>query len=144
MTWGDCFACAYTNIDFSHCQDLSPENQQLFLPCRKQAPESTSLLQIGNYAPALGWWLSFFSPERFLIIPVSDLRTHNAMQKVRTCATKLEKLAKLGAPDATYYQWYFTQHCVRSSVSSVKTSLVALTCSTVRVCFRRYQGYWTI
>jgi hypothetical protein len=87
LTWNDCFACSYTHVDVDRCDALGSAKRQAFPPCmsgeQKSLHRSLHYLDAGNYAVILGWWFSFFPPERFLILTVDTLRHPSSMYQAR-------------------------------------------------------------
>eukprot|EP00892_Ulva_mutabilis_P011466 jgi/Ulvmu1/8692/UM047_0032.1 len=74
-SWGNCWRCSYAIIDRHACERLgvSPE------ACRSLSGVHPAFLSY--YAAQIAWWLSFFPPERFLIITSQQL--HDPKQQVQ-------------------------------------------------------------
>eukprot|EP00892_Ulva_mutabilis_P004466 jgi/Ulvmu1/2391/UM131_0002.1 len=74
-TWGDCWGCVFSNVDKSACDRLAVS---------KKACDSIKGMRpafMSYYAAQIAWWLSFFPPDRFLIITSQQL--HNPDQQVQ-------------------------------------------------------------
>jgi hypothetical protein len=80
-TWHSCFQCHYSHIDQDRCQELSEEEGRIFKQCQQHF--GFGMLDVGQYAAQLAWWLNFFPPERFLVVSSLELRDDASRLKVR-------------------------------------------------------------
>lgn len=81
-TWSDCFRCKFTMLP-KLCKHLAEPELEVLGGC---PVASVPMIHTGLYAVQIAWWLSFFPPERFLILSSSELRDPAAAVKVRTSA----------------------------------------------------------
>jgi hypothetical protein len=85
-SWWDCHKCGFSFIarfqpDIkTKCQALRLSGPPEFRNC---ALPHYRFIDHGLYAAQLAWWLSFFPPERFLIISAWQL--HDLDEAVRVC-----------------------------------------------------------
>ena len=67
--WHDYFACRHKSPRAQQCRQLLPRDQpELQRQCATQLGIGDPLVP-SLYAPQLAWWLTFFPPERFLVLP---------------------------------------------------------------------------
>ena len=72
----------YSHVNQTYCDSLSEIDQQRFERCRNS--RGFNMLDVSNYAAQLAWWLSFFPPERFIVVSSLELRHQESRLKVRS------------------------------------------------------------
>lgn len=73
-SFGECYRCFLAT---RWCDELTDEEKDAFGGCEvHKVPHIPQLpvLQYGLYAAQLSWWLSFFPPERFMILRQEDTK----------------------------------------------------------------------
>jgi hypothetical protein len=82
-TWGDCWKCEHFVYE---CEMLSDKEKAAFGNCSyNQIPHVTGvpITQYGLYAAQIGWWLSFFPPEQFMILTQEQIEDPEQALPVR-------------------------------------------------------------
>lgn len=87
-TWADCWKCLHSIPKFM-CPKLTEEDTAALGGC----PPSPALptTHVSLYAAQIAWWLSFFPPDRFLILKSSDLHDPDGAMEVRRHFPKQQK-----------------------------------------------------
>jgi hypothetical protein len=86
-TWGDCYRCS---LGTRACEELTKEEIEGVGYCDSGLVPMTPKvpgLQYGLYAAQIAWWLSFFPPERFMIIRQEDTKDRDRAVTVRRSLT---------------------------------------------------------
>ena len=89
-TWFSCFPCLHSHVNFTACQpdtlgSADAPHMQLRTPACDD-PAGFDPIDVSAYAPQLAWWLTIFSPERFLVVPSSLLHDPAQQVQVRTAS----------------------------------------------------------
>ena len=90
-TWFSCFPCLHSHVNVTACPpdtlgSAAAAQSKLRTPACDD-PAGFDPIDVSMYAPQLAWWLSFFPPERFLVLPSSLL--HDPAQQVQVRAAAL-------------------------------------------------------
>ena len=85
-TWYSCYKCAHKQPRPKDCARVL-SNATLVAACEAEPWAHRSLQWrpplLSLYAAQLVWWLRFFPPERFLVLPTAKLRETKTSLQVR-------------------------------------------------------------
>ena len=85
-TWHSCYKCRHKMPDSSLCYLMWPnlEDEATMVPdCMRSYGIHDPILP-SLYAAQLAWWLRFFPPERFLVLPSTRVHDKATAMKVRS------------------------------------------------------------